>query len=1001
VRLAALCAVVVLWSGAARAEPMLPPGQSAVLRAAVGEGGDSLGGDWRIDGFAVERERVVVRLAGPDGARAEALIRGQAGADGAFETPLGWVELPAALPAEAAAALRSRLAAAPRSLEWREAAGAPPDAGDASGPVALDLTAARSARDAVQARLAGRRGLGPPAPRAALLPPVDGALDALLAGDPERARAALDTLVVPALAASPASLPDGALSVWLAAGGHPDAPVHALAERFPDEPRVAALFSRALRADGAHAAAADWVAHGLAAPLGDALLLEEARALGLSAADPAPWDLPAPPPPPTAPAWPWQAAALALALALAASAIRHRSAEALLALIAAALAAAWAVPSPPDRPFPDLPPELLAPVAGGPCSSAPARRDGATLVVHARCPSGPLTLVIHPAAPNAAPPPNARTTAAHTVSIPALRRPPPAAAAVLATLTAHLAAAESTGFRLLPPPPPPPRAARPTFAAASPALRAELRLGAATLAAAALLALLTLARALAAAARAWPPRTPAARATAAAAAVALATHALAPAHMIMVYGGYGLVSDLAAGTIPRYGVGTLFAYGPLLWALPPDHATIQLANRALGLASLALAYTLGARLIARTPTARAALAWLLALLPVIPFDHASESIVVAPTVLALAALLRLTAPSPSPPRGVLAATLLAAAALCRPELLVVAALTPLWLLAVRALPPPAARRAAAAFALAAAPILAVQLAQALTRSAALHDQGALPGLMTPIAAAISGITHRSIFAHPTYVPPVVTALLLAALALPGPHRRAALATAALAAAWLAATAIDLVDISIPRLHMPALLLLLPAAAVGFALLLDHAPRLRLPPPTAAALAAVLLLAGSAYSASRLYRPTNEAAEERFWRDTAAVLHQTGGCVATLDYPDPPAPGKTPRFVPAYLLPEPPDRHPLYPLAELPLATRACPGPVYVALGLRCYAAYRDDDAPAPATAAPLPACAAALARPDLVAVFERDLPNRGDLGFPLYPSAPTLRVGLYRVSPAP
>ena len=141
------------------------------------------------------------------------------------------------------------------------------------------------------------------------MPPVDGALDALLAGDPERARAALDTLVVPALAASPAALPDGALSVWLAAGGHPDAPVHALAERFPDEPRVAALFSRALRADGAHAAAADWVAHGLAAPLGDALLLEEARALGLSVADPAAWDLPAPSPPPTAPAWPWQAAA--------------------------------------------------------------------------------------------------------------------------------------------------------------------------------------------------------------------------------------------------------------------------------------------------------------------------------------------------------------------------------------------------------------------------------------------------------------------------------------------------------------------------------------------------------------------------------------------------------------------------------------------------------------------------------------------------------------------
>ncbi|MEZ4269619.1 MAG: hypothetical protein R3F39_24940, partial [Myxococcota bacterium] len=607
-------------------------------------------------------------------------------------------------------------------------------------------------------------------------------------------------------------------------------------------------------------------------------------------------------------------------------------------------------------------------------------------------------LVVRPTAPAApAEAANQRATAAHTVSAPNLPRPSADATASLAALAAAVRAAERAGLPLPDAPAPAPAAPRPSCAAATPALRAELRLGAAALAAAFLLALATLARILAALARHGRPRTPAERATAAAAALAIALHAFAPAHMIMVYGGYGLVSDLAAGTIPRYGVGTLFAYGPLLWALPTDHATLQAANRLIGLACLALAYTLGTRLIARTPTARAATAWLFALLPVIPFDHASESIVVLPTFLVLAGLLRLTAPAP--PRGVLAAALFAAAALCRPEILVVSALVPLWLLATGHLDRPAARRAAAAFALAAFPTLAVQLTQALARSAALQAHGALPGLESPLSAALAGFTHRGILARPDYAPPVALALVVLALILPGPHRRAALATAALAAAWMAATAIDLVDISTPRLHMPALLLLLPVAAAGFSLALDHAPtRLRIPAPTAAALLAALLLAGSAWSAWRLYRPTNEAAEERFWRDTAATLQQTGGCVATLDYPDPPAPGKTPRFVPGYLLPEGPDRHPLYPLSELPTAMGTCPGPLYVALGLRCYAAYRDGADPAPPGREPLPICASAFARHDLEPVFERDVVNRGDLGFPLYPAGSPLRVGLYRVA---
>ncbi|MEZ4269462.1 MAG: hypothetical protein R3F39_24135, partial [Myxococcota bacterium] len=409
---AAWCALVLASASATWAAPVLQPGQDATLRDALATGGDSLGAGWRIEGFSVEGDRVELRLVGADARAATATIRGASGAAGAVETPLGWAEVPAELPAEAAEALLARLRAAPRPLRWRDDGG-PGAPAEASAP-ALDPARAAAAQAEVSARLAGRLGLGPAAPPPALDPAVNAALDALTRGDAPAARTQLEALVRAALDSPTGELSPGALSVWLAAGGQPGLPPHALAERFPDEPRVAALMSAALRDDAAYDAAAAWVAHGLAAPLDDALLVREARALGLTVADPPAHALPAPPLPPGPPAWPWQLAGLALALALAATALVHRSVEAGLALLAAILAALAAIPPPSARSFPQLPPTLLAPVAAGPCHSGPARREGATLRVHATCPAGPLELVVRPtalAAPAEAA--NQRATAAH------------------------------------------------------------------------------------------------------------------------------------------------------------------------------------------------------------------------------------------------------------------------------------------------------------------------------------------------------------------------------------------------------------------------------------------------------------------------------------------------------------------------------------------------------------------------------------------------------------
>ena len=289
----------------------------------------------------------------------------------------------------------------------------------------------------------------------------------------------------------------------------------------------------------------------------------------------------------------------------------------------------------------------------------------------------------------------------------------------------------------------------------------------------------------------------------------------------------------------------------------------------------------------------------------------------------------------------------------------------------------------------------------LDAKAALAASGALPALDDPLGRALGALMDSGVFANVDFTAPTTTGLILVGAWL-APRRAAAVATLTLAAVWIGVTGIDLAEVSVPRLHEPPLLLALPLAAVALDRLLSmrqaSAAMHRRVAWCLLIVVGLVQLAGSAWSAHRQLRPQGVDHEEALWRDAIEALPPGPGCLASIGYGDAIEVHKTPRHVPAYLL----DAHrpgwTSFDLVHVPeLLGGRCAGPVFALLGLRCYAALRERGEAAPAGAATVAACQAFRDRWLLQPVIEREVPNAGDLGYPLYPTAESLQVGLYQV----
>ena len=249
---------------------------------------------------------------------------------------------------------------------------------------------------------------------------------------------------------------------------------------------------------------------------------------------------------------------------------------------------------------------------------------------------------------------------------------------------------------------------------------------------------------------------------------------------------------------------------------------------------------------------------------------------------------------------------------------------------------------------------------------------------------------QSIFMVPEMTSIVVLGLVVAALTLVK-GRHISVPVALFALTLMALTGIDHAPVSLPRIQLLPLLLALPLAASAIPSLMKSARGL---------LVVLLLLyaAGGLYSASALFGPTNEAHEERLWREALATIDEGPLCLATLSYGDQPEAGLSPRHNPAYLIEATGPSRVVRHLGAIDTLERECSGPVYVLLGTRCHVAMRLPGEPAPGPQG-LPICREVRARSDLEVLIERQVTNWGDQAYPMYPNARELSLGLYRLKP--
>ena len=291
-------------------------------------------------------------------------------------------------------------------------------------------------------------------------------------------------------------------------------------------------------------------------------------------------------------------------------------------------------------------------------------------------------------------------------------------------------------------------------------------------------------------------------------------------------------------------------------------------------------------------------------------------------------------------------------------------------------------------------VVALQVARTLLVTEDLASREALPLASNPFGAAFHVLTFKSAHASIDYTPLGFTPLVLAGAWFTA--RRASLAILVVAAVWLGATGIDLVRVSIPRLHLGPILLLTPLAAIGAMTLLEKAQtRGAKPGRVLASLLAALWVSGLALNAQALFSPVTEEAEERLWRDTIDALPEKPGCLIRYGFGDPSPSPKTPLYSPDYLLPK---GWKTAALSDLESVKKTCAGSVYVLLGTHCYTHLRPPDTPPPSGLDEREVCTQVRARTDLQPVFEREADNVGEPpGLRLFPEAKTLPIGLYEL----
>lgn len=462
---------------------------------------------------------------------------------------------------------------------------------------------------------------------------------------------------------------------------------------------------------------------------------------------------------------------------------------------------------------------------------------------------------------------------------------------------------------------------------------------------------------------------------------------VAPKWMATVFVGYLWTQQaIDLVPIPHYGVGAAaFAHG-LFALLPQDHVTLMWVNSIVGVLTLPLYAVFVARVFGDRWVGLGAAA-LVAVLPMFVRNDNSDANNVVILWWVFGGLVCF---AEFLGRGrtrdlVAAAALSTLAAISRPEIgFVVLA----FLLATAfALGARARLREKRVWGVGALALVAVAPHVAFIWNAArtLAGRQSLPGIRQ-----LPDPRNNALF-EPTIYPAVLVLLAGYACAVTWKSDRrphAAVAVAMLVA--LLAYLPDTDDANMARIHVPAALFATALAASGAKLAWGRARRWA---------RGVLVVAGVGSIVPTgwwLFSPTNALHEEAFIREAVNALPDEPLTLVRLTQPDPNrgrdngAP--THLHFPGYLVAN--ARHRA--ITEF----RAKPDfrrPAFFFAGMRCYAQFRPDGAPAPHGDNQDPLCESMRRDFRLEPVLERTVQNRGDHALAYWGTSKNLRLGLYRV----
>lgn len=482
----------------------------------------------------------------------------------------------------------------------------------------------------------------------------------------------------------------------------------------------------------------------------------------------------------------------------------------------------------------------------------------------------------------------------------------------------------------------------------------------------------------------------------------------APLVLVTMYIGYLLTQqaiDLQLDS--HYGLASQLPYHLLFSVLPHDHRSVMRFDAVLGMLSVPMVASLGARL-AGDRRVGVIVAFLVALVPLFVKNDASEANNV-PMLLALhAGLLLLHAHAESGERTELAAAtvLLAFATVARPEMPVLA---PVHVFAVLACvdAPVRARlvRSAGAWlaALSVALLAAPHAAHVLDAAADLRANDGLSGGRSGalLDAFFRGVVRLDTVLTPSLFPLAIPALAgIGVLRAERARRPARIALLAAAVIVLAVYGMDLCTANMARVHVPAALLVTILAAIG---LVDELDRFESPSGRRAMLVLSLasIVATAIPSARQLWAPTNEGTEEELIRASIAALPRGSRfTLVRIDGVDAPAGSHDPthRHFPDYLVRPPAGTGRTSSIRDF-LDEPDFRAPAYFYWGMRCHARFRPEGSRPPhgdGVAAP---CVELRERFRLEPVRVRRVPNHGDVWLEYYGDAPSFTLGLYRIWP--